>query len=307
LAQAVPASPRSARARPRARPCAHAPAPRPPAGRAHGPPGPRAVARMAPAAAVPAMQLNVSDAPEVFLGTASQAAGANRPGLESSCRKLHQEVHEPWAQAAGRRPSAEPCDLEDLFPTLEKALVRTVKHESSSSEQAIDTLLALAAAVPGAAALTAPAEGSAETEGWTVVGPAAPPAVKPVLDPDAFPALVDADGWQVTSMQELDPSASGGAGRGGTWSDLARSAGAGAVAGVARRPAPPPRGPDMGKAARRPRPAAVVAGGAAVKGKDSTAAFDESDIDDQATDYDVRQRLGHRRAAERARNGHGRR
>merc|ERR1719440_1941364 len=102
-------------------------------------------------------------------------------------------------------------ELEIMFPKLDPALVRALAADAGTVQQAMETLLALS-------------EATAEPQ-----GPAQPPKDIGLQDADAFPHLVDADGWEVVSQRLFDHSLEEDLGS--VWRDRARA--------IASTPAPP--------------------------------------------------------------------
>lgn len=100
--------------------------------------------------------------------------------------------------------------LESMFPSLDAELVRALAADASTPQQAMETLLVLSAstAEPAAAPL--------------------PPRDIGIEDTDAFPSLVDADGWQVSSEQLFNRNPE--ADLGSVWRDRAKA--------IAGKPAP---------------------------------------------------------------------
>lgn len=223
--------------------------------------------------------VNLFDMPELMPGAQPSANPAQREEFEQRCRQLHdtaiaeeQERAETKREAAGSRATT--SDLEAMFPTLDAALVRTLAAEAPTPQHAIETLLALAAAT------AEPVAG-----GERAASP--PPRDLGVEDMDKFPSLTDGDGWQVVSKQqfERDPEEE----LGSAWRDRAKTA-----AGV---PAPPQK-----------KPAAPPAGYGAQKRRSAQKKEDAVDREQPQleTDYEFRQRMGQKRAQNRAQYGRGR-
>lgn len=72
--------------------------------------------------------------------------------------------------------------LESMFSTLDPSLVRSISAEAATPQQALQILLALSASIAAPAAVEEP-----------------PSADIGVDDHEAFPVLLDTDGWQVVS------------------------------------------------------------------------------------------------------------
>merc|ERR1719446_1988097 len=151
--------------------------------------------------------------------------------------------------------------LESMFPSLDAALVRALLADASTPQQAMETLLALSAATAEPA--TAPL----------------PPRNVGLDDVDAFPSLVDADGWQVTSQQLFDRNPE--ADLGSAWCDRARA--------IASKPAP--------------CPVAKTANATQKKRADKRDEGASLEMVHPETDYELRHRLGKQRVSNRARFG----
>jgi len=166
-------------------------------------------------------RLNLSDLPEMMPGARPRATPARRREFEQQSLWVHEEDTEQRWDSEPTEIGNECADLEGMFPTLDPSLVRTLRAEAASLQQAIDTLLSL-------------------------VSPAAQDAVtlpmKPsVQDHGEFPLLTSSDGWQVLPARlDLDEDSIGTG-----WRDLAKS--------IAERPAPPKCSPP----ARVPKPKKV--------------------------------------------------
>merc|ERR1719213_553298 len=98
-----------------------------------------------------------------------------------------------------------------MFPALDSALVHALAADAGTPQQAMETLLALAEAVAEPAKVLQP---EAELS---------------LQDMDAFPSLMDADGWQVSSQHMFDRTSDD---LGSAWRDRAKA--------VASQPAPQP-------------------------------------------------------------------
>mmetsp|Transcript_107203 Transcript_107203/g.301694 ORF Transcript_107203/g.301694 Transcript_107203/m.301694 type:complete len:267 (-) Transcript_107203:105-905(-) len=222
--------------------------------------------------------LNLYDIPELLPGAEPRANGPQRDRFERRCRTLHREsdLGGPEAHAKGASPQIE--DLIMMFPVLDPDLVRTLAAEARSPQQAIDTLLALAAAA---------AEPGGSPPG--PVGPAPPPPSLGVDDHEKFPTLVDSNGWQVVSQQRIERNADEDLGS--AWRDRASAA----AELPAPRPvvAPRPWGPQATRASRRRAEAGDTKDDASI------------DAPLPETDYEFRQRVGQRRAKNRAQYSRG--
>lgn len=220
-------------------------------------------------------RVNLSDIPELMPGAMSSANPAQRVEFESRCIRLHQE--EMKAQRMNLQSTsfaglsatsgaiANVDALEAMFPNLDSALVRVLASDAASPQVAMETLLALVAAIAEPLA-------------------AAPlPKDIGLEDIDAFPSLVDADGWQVAGQQQLGPSPDEDLGS--AWCDRAK-----AIASTpAQRPAV--------------RLAATVATSKKLVSKQNESIGFE--MPQPETDYEYRQRLGKQRVQNRAQFGRG--
>jgi hypothetical protein len=209
-------------------------------------------------------QVNLFDIPELMPGARSSASPAERLDFEQRCIHLHMTdeekvVHPTRAAAPMTAGHVTIQDLEDMFPALDSALVRALAADAGTPQQAMETLLALAAAV-------------AEP-----VEVAQPEAELGLQDMDAFPSLMDADGWQVSSqhMFHCDVEES----LGSAWCDRAKA--------IAKSPAPVLSGP-------------VKSIGGCVK-KRVCKQEPSMRPERPETDYEFRQSLGRRRVQNRAR------
>mmetsp|Transcript_132922 Transcript_132922/g.187822 ORF Transcript_132922/g.187822 Transcript_132922/m.187822 type:complete len:268 (-) Transcript_132922:127-930(-) len=223
--------------------------------------------------------VNLFDLPELMPGAQPSANPAQREDFENRCRQLHrdeeQERLDRLQQAYEQRAAAAPdlastSELEAMFPTLDAELVRSIHAEAQTPQDAVDTLLALTLA---AEPLEAPL-------------PTLPPLEVGMDDHDKFPALTDAEGWQVANQKlfDRDPEED----LGSAWRDRAKAA--------QDMPAP--------KAAVAP---AKPRSGAAKAKKEGTAdeKVEDEEVDEFLTDYDFRHRVGQQRAKHRARYGRG--
>jgi len=238
---------------------------------------------MASATAQRAADLNFSDVPEMLPGAWPGANPARRREFERRSYMLYQEDEAECAEevvAVSRAAAAVALkDLEEMFPTLDPVLIRTLHTEAPSAQHAIETLLSLSAssAEPvSRAASSSAAAGEAGTEHL------APQWELGVQDHDKFPSLVDSDGWQVLPSVRLQAEDEE---PGSAWCDCAKA--------VAKKPAP-----------KRNSQTAVIWG---PKKKQSVEQKEEEE--DQArpfTDYECRHRAGEQRAKHRVQYGRGR-
>jgi len=155
--------------------------------------------------------------------------------------------------------------LEAMFPNLDSALVRVLASDAASPQLAMETLLALTFAI---------AEPLAAARLPKDIG---------LEDIDAFPSLVDADGWQVAGQQQLRRSSEEDLGS--AWCDRARA--------IASTPAQ--------------RPAVRMAATLATS-KKRVSEQDEPiglEVPQPESEYEYRQRLGKQRVQNRAQFGRG--
>lgn len=239
---------------------------------------------MAAASAQPAKaarpQVNLFDMPELMPGAQPSANPAQREEFQQRCRQLHRDSEQEAEERANRQKElamAPPrrvalTDLEAMFPALDPALIRSICADFSTPQQAIDTLLQLAAAT------NEPGEGGERP-------PSPPPRNVGVEDHEQFPTLVDADGWQVPTKRELERDKDEELGS--AWRDLAKA--------TASLPAP---------RAERPLPAGSAWGAAARRRRQKDGEVEGYDEQWQPeTDYEFRHRVGQIRAKNRAQYG----
>jgi hypothetical protein len=224
--------------------------------------------------------VNFSDLPELLPGAYSNATLAQREEFEEQCRQLYNDGFADKHQAncgavvEPSRPAVDVTsnDLVAMFPSIDPKLVRTLMEEAQTPQDAIETLLEIAATI-----------GDLGEVGQRVSTP--PPLNLGVEDMQQFPTLMDADGWQVVSQHqfERDPEEN----LGSAWRDRAKAA--------VPLPAPVPMQSHVrGKAASRKR-----------ERKEK-----ESDITDNTdsqldTDFDLRHKKGEQRANNRVQFGRG--
>lgn len=157
-------------------------------------------------------EVNLFDIPELMPGAHSSATPAERMDFEQRCLQLHEVGMEPRHAGVTAATAADVTvdELEAMFPTLDPPLVRMLADDAGTPQQALETLLKLVAA-------------SAEP-----ALPSPPPRDLGLEDTDAFPSLVDADGWQVVSQQLFDRNLEEDLGS--AWRDRAKE--------IANKPAP---------------------------------------------------------------------
>mmetsp|Transcript_98512 Transcript_98512/g.317638 ORF Transcript_98512/g.317638 Transcript_98512/m.317638 type:complete len:273 (+) Transcript_98512:118-936(+) len=236
--------------------------------------------------------LNSSDLPELMPGARPRATPAARSDFEQSCHKLHEQVAKECREAAvaqqapatAASPADAGGDLVAMFPSLDAELVQSLAAEASSQQAAIDTLLALVAA------LAEP--GVVISVDSTVAGAAAPVPNIGTEDHAKFPSLVDKDGWEVVGRQRLERNAEELEEVGSTWRDRARAAAN--VSAALPRPRQPASAPSA-----LPEPWAVQQEPGVARREPGTTRHDEREEAEDAgeeTDYDFRHRAGQRRA-----------
>mmetsp|Transcript_110814 Transcript_110814/g.220409 ORF Transcript_110814/g.220409 Transcript_110814/m.220409 type:complete len:273 (+) Transcript_110814:136-954(+) len=232
---------------------------------------------LAPSRASQAPRVNLSDMPELMPGAQPGSNPAQREEFERRCRQIYrEEEHETREAALEQRAAAGSgagaSDLEAMFPLLDPGLVRAMHAEAPTPQHAIETLLALNAAM---------APGDDEKAVQRAASP--PPRQLGVEDHSQFPTLTDGNGWQVVNQTTLDEEPKEELGS--IWRDRAKAA-----ADIpAPRAAPPSNAPAWGAKQRQRRPK------------------DNADREEYVlpTDYDMRQKLGERRARQRAQYGRG--
>lgn len=209
--------------------------------------------------------INLFDIPELMPGARSSATPAERTDFEQRCIQLYaDDMEEQYAQAAPvvtdrTAVATTMAELEVMFPDLDPALVRALAADAGTPQQAMETLLALSAA-------------TAEP-----TRPALPPKDLGLQDADAFPSLVDADGWEVASQRLLDRSFEEDLGS--AWRDRAKA--------IASKPAPSSApGKQSGNVKKR-----------AAKQTESGS----PEAAQPETEYEFRQRLGQQRIRNRTR------
>merc|ERR1712224_316733 len=89
-------------------------------------------------------------------------------------------------------------DFEAMFPSLDCGLVQAIVSEAPAPERAMETLLALTAAMGEP---VAGSEGSVDLDQGKPV-----PHNVHIENHEQFPLLLSADGWQVVSQRELERS-----------------------------------------------------------------------------------------------------
>lgn len=102
--------------------------------------------------------------------------------------QLHTEEEYDGCYLRSPLPAVEATDLEAMFPNLDAALVKALSAEAATPQQALETLLKLAASMQSPAATAEPARD---------VG---------LESAELFPALLDTDGWQIASTDMLQPA-----------------------------------------------------------------------------------------------------
>lgn len=233
-----------------------------------------------------APRVNLADMPEIMPGAQPGANPAQRVDFEQRCRKLHDEaVREERAAAAMCAAASDEASLasslEAMFPLLDASLVRALAAEAPTQERAVETLLALSAA------MSAPGDGQADR------ATTPPPRLLGVEDHNKFPSLsaAPAPRHAPSAMAAADAVPEGEEAAatedlGSAWRDRAKAA--------ADLPGPCPvarAGATMAPARRRKE------GG--------TKAEAPVEAQQYMTDYEFRRRAGQRRALHRARSGRG--
>lgn len=229
--------------------------------------------RKAPARSRQGPDVNLFDMPEMMPGAAPSANPAQREEFEQRCKMLHRDdVNEERAHNANVRVNsgaAATCtELQEMFPMLDPELIRVLCADAPHPQHALETLLALSAAV---AEPVSGGEGSAPL-------PDLPPLNLGFEDHEKFPSLTDQNGWQVGSSKlfEKDPEED----LGSAWRDRAKAA--------QDLPAPKasPSAPVLAKRRQKPKD-------------------DEDHGDEFLSAYEHRHTVGQRRARRRAMYGRG--
>jgi len=231
-------------------------------------------AHLAPSRASQAPKVNLSDMPELMSGAQPGSNPAQREEFQQRCCQLYREGEYEMREAAvvhraAAGSGAGATDLEAMFPLLDPGLVCAIHAEAPTPQHAIETLLALnAAMVPGD-----------EKAVQRTASP--PPRQLGVEDHVQFPTLVGGNGWQVVNHTSLDEEPKEDLGS--IWRDRAKAA---AVI-PAPRATPPSNATAWGAKQRQRRPK-------------------EKEDDEEfllPTDYELRQKAGERRARHRAQFG----
>jgi len=136
---------------------------------------------------------NLSDVPELMCGALSSIKRIHCEDFEQHCDEFHVGIQDTggdeWAKCESERTVG---DLRAMFPLLDADLVSSIHSDTSTRQQAIETLLALniATCEPDAAAskLAKP-----------------PPRDLRVGDHVQFPALIDSDGLKVIAPRSFKP------------------------------------------------------------------------------------------------------
>lgn len=227
--------------------------------------------------------------PEMLPGAQPSANPTQREHFEERCKRLHKQEEAEWQEevehareVSGTSAALRDNELEAMFPNLDAELVRAIRADAPNAQGAIEVLLALSASAA-----------EVDSGGAATSMPELPPREVGVEDHEQFPSLVDAGGWQVPSGRAFDL-----AGKtpeeledlGSAWRDQAQA--------VADVPGPAPQ-----------RPQGVTAWGAPVRQrrpKDGevdavvAASAGPPERPQPPTDYDMRQRVGQRRARQKA-------
>jgi len=227
--------------------------------------------------------LNFSDVPEMLPGARPGANPSQRAEFERRSRQLQEcieeeRTHEAAVSWAASGAEVTGRELEEMFPMLDPSLVRSLRAEATSAQQALETLIAIAADT------NEPVAGSAEgTGGGEVVARALPKVVLGVEDHGSFPLLVGADGWQVppARLEAQDEEF------GSIWCDRAKAA-ADKPAPLRGSQPPAPWGPKKKK-----------------QGQQENGSVEQTQ---PLTDYECRHQAGERRAKQKViygRSGRG--
>lgn len=152
--------------------------------------------------------LNVSDVPEIMSGAQPSANSVARQRFNQRCISLWKDAQEQNWQESQVRVACEKGDakeqfsqLEKMFPNLDPELVWNTFQETPNTQDALDTLLALSAAMSsdsGAAGRT-----DAVTEACASAHVANHKHEASPVDSSTWPVLVDSDGWEIVNFQML--------------------------------------------------------------------------------------------------------
>lgn len=230
--------------------------------------------------------MNFSDVQELAPWAHAWPISSQNGHLEERCREVYRESEEEQWTVEHLPAASSSHDerelLECMFPELDPQLVQELYAEANSPDQAIDTLLTLAAATPKSRAATHSTSSCARP----------PPARDMGLGShEQFPLLLDSQGWQVVSERKLMHDAAEDLGT--MWRDRAQRA--------------------VDSTDKTTAPAAAIS---AVRTRGAKVTFmptrpkqlwPEQDVEEPIpleTEYEFRQRVGQRRARERAQGSH---
>lgn len=226
---------------------------------------------------------NFSDVPDLAPWAHGWPTSSLSGHLEQRCREVYRESEEAqWTVEELPAASSSHDErelLECMFPELEPQLVQELYAEATSPDQAIDTLLTLATATP---------------KSWAAIHSASSCALPPLArdmglgNHEQFPSLLDSQGWQVVSGRKLVHDAVGT-----MWRDCAQRA----VDSIDKTTAPAPA-----ISAVRTREAKVTF----IPTQQRLLRPDQN-VEERIpleTEYEFRQRVGQRRAQERAQKHH---
>lgn len=213
--------------------------------------------------------VNLFDVPEMMPGARASANPAQRMEFEQRCRKLYEEeLAEQLTRGSEAIPTVEA--LESMFPCLEPGLVKALAAEAPTAKVAMETLMSLVAS------MAEPAR------------PCSAPKDLGLEDAEAFPSLLDADGWQVASHRQLERDFDEDLGS--AWCERAK-----AIAAI-----PQQQAKSQGMAA-----APNVAMSKRRASRKGQAGLEKPLPEIDETDYEYRQRLGKEHARNRVRFSKG--
>lgn len=147
------------------------------------------------------VRVNTLDVPEVFLGSQVRAERRQHGNFKQRCMALQSEECDDGNDSPVASSSQALTDLSDIFPGVDASLIQSVVAESSTHQQAVETLLVLSSE-----------HSDSPADEWTHVA-----ARDPGEDFRAFPALTDADGWEVYMPEQIRTDEV-------AWSDVVKSA-----------------------------------------------------------------------------------
>jgi hypothetical protein len=158
--------------------------------------------------------LNISDIPELMPGAMPSANSVERERFNQRCISLWKNTQDENGQRSEAQAVCEPqcqdaaehnSQLEKMVPNLDRELVWNICQETPNMQDAIDTLLALSAAM---STDVAGSTGTANHAGINASTSTMSVSIANQLEIDqkddgTWPALVGNDGWEAVSYQAL--------------------------------------------------------------------------------------------------------